>query len=155
MQNRKDIFESACLKEFAYLSEFRFQLIKREKSNYGCFLRYQNSFVALDISLVGSGIVIVFFKLQNDAIPEYPVFFDPEAEFLVFHAIDLIAVKTGKIFEQISARLFEQDYLETKVKEFASLLRMHATDIFQGDFTVLENVKQRVVHRWAELKNES
>src|SRR5438552_17683017 len=105
MTNREDVFEKCCLSEFKYLTEFGFHLVKTEKDNYGCFLTYKNKWVALKISLVGSGIDIVFYKLRDGEIPPYPIFFNPKQEFSVFNAIDLLVVKTGKGFEEDSARL--------------------------------------------------
>ena len=100
------------------------------------------------------GISVVFFKLLNNEIPSYPIFFDPNDEFLVFNADDLLSAKKQKAFEQVTSRLYEKLYLKVKVKEYAELLRLHAADMFLGNFAVLEKIKELVVRRWCELKHE-
>jgi hypothetical protein len=149
-----DAFESACVKDFSYLSDYGFSLVKTEMDNYGCFLTYKNKSLALRISMDRDGINIVFFKLSNDEIPAYPIFFDLDDEFLVFNANDLLTAKMQKTFEQVTKRLYEESYMKAKVKEFAELLRLHASDMFLGNFESLETIKVLVVRRWCELKHE-
>lgn len=154
MHNRRDLFEKFCLREFDYLSEFGFRLIESKKDNYGCFLTYKNTWVAIKIALVGSGIDVNFYRLRDGQIPPYPIFFDPKEDFLVFNAVDLLGVKTGKGFDQTPARLYEKDYLECAVGTFAQLLHEHARDVLCGDFGVLPMIKDRVVKRARELENK-
>jgi hypothetical protein len=149
-----EVFESACMKDFSYLSDYGFSLVKTEKDNSGCFLTYKNKSLALKISLDRDGIEIVFFKLSNNEIPPYPIFFDPSEEFLVFNANDLLFAKCQKHFEQVTKRLYEESYLKAKVKEFAELLRLYASDVLLGNFEVLGKIKELVVRRSHELKHE-
>ena len=152
--NNLDIFESACMKEFSYLSNFGFSLIDSKRDNNGCNLTYKNKWLALSVGLDRDGIDIVFFKLSNNEIPPYPIFFDPNEEFLVFNANDLLTAKNQKTFEQVTKYLYEKPYMKIKVREFAELLRLHASDVLSGNFEVLEKVKELVIRRWHELKHE-
>src|SRR5260221_13631165 len=99
-----DIFESACMKDFSYLSDYGFSLVDSKNDNNGCILTYKNKWLALRITLDRDGIDIVFFKLSNNEIPPYPIFFEPSEEFLVFNADDLLFIKSQRRFEQVTKR---------------------------------------------------
>ena len=154
MKSRHDIFEATCLSEFSYLSDYGFTLVKTDADNYGRYLTYKNQWIALRVALVGSGIEIVFYLLRDGVIPSYPIFFSPKEDFNVFNATDLLVIKTGTNIEQNPRLLYEEHYLRAKVKEMAELLRRHASDVFRGNFEVVPKIRELVVRRWCELKDE-
>ena len=49
MKTRNDIFEECCRREFSFLAEFGFTLVKSEKDNYGCSMVYKNKWAALNV----------------------------------------------------------------------------------------------------------
>ncbi len=152
-----DIFAKFVRKEFQFLiDEYGFQIIDVEKTNYGCLVWYKNqsTVVRVSLELYDGGVFTTIYKLKDGGIPEYPVFFDPAAEFLIFDLNDLLLLRTGKKVEQDGELIYKKEYLETKVQEFAASLKKNATDVLAGDFTVLPQIKERVARRAKELEDE-
>jgi len=152
-----DDFERLVRHEFQFLvDDYRFQIIDVEKTNYGCLVWYKNQFTVVRVSLeiYDGGMFVTIYRLRDGSIPEYPVFFDPAAEFLIFDLNDLAIIRTGKKVEQDGELIYDKHYLEAKVKEFASLLKSNGADILSGDFSVLPQIKERVARRAKELEDE-
>jgi len=152
-----DDFEKFVRKEFQFLiGEYCFQIIDVEKTNYGCLVWYRNQTTVVEVSLelYDDGIFVTIYKLKDGNIPEYPIFFDLAAEFLIFDLNDLLILRTGKKLELDGKLIYKKEYLETKVREFAASLKKNATDVLSGDFAVLPQIKERVAKRAKELEDE-
>lgn len=152
-----DDFEKVARVSFQFLiDDYQFQIIDVEKNNYGCVLWFKNQYTAIRLSLelYDGRLFVTIYKLKKGTIPEYPVFFDSASEFLIFDLNDLAILRTGKKVEQDSELIYKKEYLETKVQELATTLKMNATDVLSGDFTVLPQIKERVAKRVKELEDE-
>lgn len=154
MKSKDDIFEITCKKEFSFLENLGFAIVDSTKDNYGCRLTYKSDATAVKIELDRATMFIDCYKLKDGNIPKRPIFFDQNEEFLVFDFNDLLMVKVGRKIEQIPKLMYREDYMKEKIKEFAEQLRCHGTDILSGDFSLLPEVKKRVVGRAKELENE-
>jgi len=152
-----EIFEKLVRNNFQFLTgDFAFQLIDVEKNNYGCLLWYKNqtTVVRVSLELYDGGIFVTIYQLKDGNIPEYPTFFDPAAEFLIFDLNDLLILRTGKKVEQDSSLTYGEEYLTMKVEEFARLLEKHGSDVLSGDFGILAKIKEKVARRAKELEDE-
>lgn len=150
-------FEKLVRREFHFLIEnYGFQIIDVEKSNYGCLVWFKNQWAVVRVSfeLYDGGIFVMIYKLTEGNIPEYPVFFDRRAEFLIFDLNDLTIVRTGKRVQQDPKLIYDKEYVAAKIKEFAASLKMNAHDVLSGDFSVLPQIKERVARRAKELGDE-
>ena len=148
-----DDFEKHVRREFQFLiDDYRCQIIDVEKNNYGCLVWYKNqsTVVRVSLELYDGGMFVTVYKLKDGSIPEYPVVFDPAGEFSIFDLNDLAILRTGKKVEQDAKLIYKKEYLQTKVQEFATTLKMNATDVLSGDFTVLPQIKERVARRAKE-----
>lgn len=154
MMPREDIFEAACQKEFSFLAGLGFKIVSTEKDNYGCRITYKNNTTAIKINLGRDLMFIDCYKLKNGEIPKPPIFFNPTDEFLVFDINDLLAIRTGDQIGQDHRLMYKEKYLADKVKEFAEKLKCYGMDILSGDFSLLPEIKKRVIRRAKELENE-
>jgi hypothetical protein len=60
----------------------------------------------------------------------------------------------GEKIEQDHKLMYQNDYMEKKIKEFAAMLKKYGSDILSGDFSLLPKIKERVVRRAKELEHE-
>ncbi len=144
------------MEHFSFLRDYGFELVKAEKDNYGCRLTFQNKWTAIQIQLdvLGPGMVIDCYRLKNGVVPIYPIFFDPQQEFLVFDINDLFVIKSGRKFDQDPGLMYEEHYMRTKIKEAAGMVHRDAIDILSGDFSLLPKIKERAARRAKELEHE-
>jgi len=152
-----EIFEKLARTNFQFLiDDYGSQLIDVEKNNYGCLLWYKNqtTVVRVSLELYDGGIFVTLYKLQNGNIPEFPTFFDPAAEFLIFDLNDLLIVRAGKKVEQDGELIYNEAYLASKVSEFAGLLKQYGNDVLREDFAILPHIKEIVARRARELEEE-
>jgi hypothetical protein len=157
MPNLIENFEQLALREFNFLKrDYHFEVHSIKKDNYGCFMMLKTASLAIRISLeiYDGGVFAKFYKIKDGEIPEYPVFFDPTAEFLIFDFNDLMRLRCGKVISQDSKRIYEPAYLESLVHEYAIAIKENASDVLTGDLSVFELVKGIVVRRAKELEHE-
>jgi hypothetical protein len=153
-----DTFEQLVRDKFQYLETMhRCQVIDVEKTNYGCIVWYKNNNVAIRISyeIYEDGVFVTIYKLHaNGQIPENPIFFDPNAAFLVFDLNDLMRAQGADRLSKGSEGMYDKTALEETVENYANALKSHATDIINGDFNILPRVREVVVRRAKELEDE-
>jgi hypothetical protein len=154
MTSRNDIFETACIEEFAFLTSFGFVLIESVKDNFGCRLTYNNSTSAIKIKLDRAIITVDYYILKDGEIPKHPIFFNSDEEFLVFDLNDLLILKTDKKIDQDYKLMYQEEYMKKKIKEFAVMLQRYGADFLSGDFSLLPQIKDKVVRRAKELEHE-
>jgi hypothetical protein len=153
-----DIFATLARDKFQFLETLHgCQIIDVEKSNYGCIVWYKNSSVAIRVSyeIYDDGIFVTIYRLRDDGqIPEHPIFFDPSAAFLTFDLNDLIRVRGGERLSKGSESMYDRAALAKTVEEYANALKSHASDVIDGDFSILPQIKEIVARRAKELENE-
>ncbi|HEX3626242.1 MAG TPA: hypothetical protein VH280_12530 [Verrucomicrobiae bacterium] len=152
----RDVFESLCTKSLHFLvADFAFKIVSTEKDNLGCFIVFQNDTTALKASMcpLDGRIAFDFYRLVNNIMPKYPIFFDAASDLLVFNFDNVTLLKDGTFVQQRQSDLFSPQGIERIVKEYADLLRRYATDLLRGDFSISEQVKQLISLRSKRLKN--
>jgi hypothetical protein len=152
-----DSFEQLVRSDFRFLAErYGFQVIDVEKSNYGCIVWYKNqtTVVRVSLELYDGGLFVTIYRLKDGNVPDYPIFFDPRAEFLVFDLNDLLIIRSGEKIDQDPTLIYDEKYLKSKVKQFSQALQQHADDVLRGDFEILPKLKERVARRAKELEDE-
>ena len=157
METVNDRFEGLVRDRFQFLeTDYNFHICETIKDNYGCFIMYKGSVLAIRVSyeIYDAGIYANFYKLKNGNIPKYPVFFNPAEEFLIFDLNNLLLLRCGKIITQDFKRLHEAAYQEYILKQYADSIKKYALDILNGDFSVLPQLKEIVVRRAKELEHE-
>jgi hypothetical protein len=153
-----DMVELLIRDAFQFLqADHGFQIWEIVKNNYGCFVMYKGEHVAIRVSdeIYDGGIFVRFYKLKDGKIPPYPIFFDRDAEYLIFDFSNLLILRTGSFIEQDSRRIYEEsDYVKETLRRFAEAIKRHASDVLKGDFSVLPAIKRLVIRRAKELEHE-
>lgn len=156
MANLNDNFESRVRKAFGFLeSERHFQISAVEKDNYGSLVMYKGGFVAIRVSLdlYDGRIFVTIYRLKNGRIPEYPIFYESTAEFLVLSFDDLLTVKGEKALGQNPHQINDPNYQELILNEYANLVKKYGMEIINGNFEVLESIKSLVSKRATQSRN--
>jgi hypothetical protein len=156
-QDTRDSFEMLFSKHLNFLfDEFAFKIISVKKDNYGCVISCQNNTTALQAALspLDGQIIISVYRIVDGQIPKYPLFFDRNADFLVFSLDTLSKLKTGQFIRQEQKDLFDAKGIERIVKEYADLLKRYGTDFLHGNFGILPELKEVVARQAKELEHE-
>jgi hypothetical protein len=151
MAYTNDTFEQIVRQEFKYLeTDFNFHVHKVEKNVYGCFLIYKGLALAIRVSfeIHDGGVFVYIYRLKDGKIPEYPIFFDPKADFHIFDFNNLVLLKTNHPIEQNEQSVYEDgEYMKCIIREYAESLRTYGADLLNGDFSVFPEIRKIVARR--------
>lgn len=146
----RETFEERCRLHFAFLSsDFGFRIDSVRKDVFGCFITYINKFaeVKFDFCPLDAWIKVTIFQVIDGQICKPTIFFDPNQELHSFEFDVLTLIRTNKIVTQKEDDLYNVDEIERILSEYAGLMKQCATDVLQGDFKVLPEIKSAIIRK--------
>jgi hypothetical protein len=160
MQNRGEkkalFFHKMCKVEFEFLeTEFNCKVVDISQTKSCELVIYTNETTAVQISLElrDGGIFVEIMKLVDGKIPPKEIFINSNTQLNRFDFEDFLAIRNPSLSIErpdLNKLIFEPGWekiMTRIVRQFATELRKHASDVLKGDFRIFSNLEKIVKAR--------
>lgn len=143
-------FKKLCKELFKFLVKEYFCNLTIHEDYLGIFITYQNKTTAVRVSYENreGSVFVLFSKLIDGKVPQYPIFIKPETRIHSFYLDDIVSnqppVKSNK---QKPHNDHESDELFHKLHCYSEMTKKYTKNILLGDFNIFPELELVVKKR--------